>query len=435
MAVSAAPAISALNRRFLLDHPTEGALQLEAMPARSAAEALAGQPAAVMVAVWSHLVADAADSLFVQLSDTAARNLLTSLEPQDAAALLNRLDVEARERSLTLPDPGVAIELRRLLQYPPDTAGRLMNPHIIPFRAETTARAALNRLRAIKSHVLGELLLVDDDGRLTGQVGIQDLALADPRQKLHSIARPLAATVPDTAPREEVVEKLEQFKLADLPVVDVSGRLVGIINQSALVTALAEEASLDMQTMVGVSKDERALSGAMFSVGKRLPWLQLNLLTAFVVASVVGLFESTIALYTALAVLMPVVAGVAGNTGQQALAVTMRGLALREIGPRHWPRVLFKEMSVALLNGLALAATTAVAVYLWRGSPGLALVIGIAMVLSLTAAGLAGALFPITLTRLGQDPAQASSILLTTVTDLVGFSSFLGTATLLSMLL
>lgn len=132
---------------------------------------------------------------------------------------------------------------------------------------------------------------------------------------------------------------------------------------------------------------------------------------------------------------MPVVAGEAGNAGQQALAVTMRGLALREIGVRHWPRVAFKEINVALLNGAAISVTTGIGVYLWSGSFGLALVIMIAMVASLAAAGFAGALIPITLTRFGQDPAQASSILLTTVTDVTGFLTFLGTATLLSMLL
>ncbi|MBI3897686.1 MAG: magnesium transporter [Gammaproteobacteria bacterium] len=435
MSTSAVSAIVALNRRFLLGHPTEAAKHLEAMPTRAAAEVLTAQPATVTVSIWPHLVADVADALFAQLPDATARHLLTGLEPTAATALLNRQDVDKRAHYLAILDTRVATELRSMLQYPIDTAGRLMNPHILPFRGDMTAREALNRLRALKSHARGELLLIDDDGLLSGRVEIHDVALADPRQKLQSIAKPVLAAVTDTAPREEVVEKLEQYKLAGLPVVDFAGRLIGMIHQSALVTALQEEASLDIQTMVGVSKDERALSGVTFSVGKRLPWLHINLLTAFIAASVVGLFEDTIAKFTALAVLMPVVAGQAGNTGAQALAVTMRGLALREIGVRHWPKVVFKEINVALLNGLAIAVTTSAAVYLWSRSYGLALVMGIAMVLSLSTAGLTGALIPIILTRLGQDPAQASSILLTTVTDVVGFSSFLGIATLLSMLL
>jgi magnesium transporter len=170
-------------------------------------------------------------------------------------------------------------------------------------------------------------------------------------------------------------------------------------------------------------------------VRKRLPWLQINLLTAFLAAAVVGLFEDTIARITALAVLLPVVAGQSGNAGAQALAVTMRGLFLREISLRHWPRMVWKEASVGLVNGVAIAATTALGVWVWSRSIGLVAVISIAMVIAMVIAGMAGALVPIALRRFGQDPAQSSSIVLTTVTDIAGFLSFLGIATLLSGML
>jgi magnesium transporter len=187
--------------------------------------------------------------------------------------------------------------------------------------------------------------------------------------------------------------------------------------------------------MVGVSKDERALSKVSFAVRKRLPWLQINLLTAFLAASVVGLFEETIARVTALAVLLPVVAGQSGNTGAQALAVTLRGLALREVTERHWPKLVVKEFFAGLLNGLAVAAVTMLSVYAWSGSLGLCIVIGLAMVMAMSIAGVAGAAVPVVLSALGQDPAQSSSIVLTTVTDVFGFFSFLGLATLFSSML
>jgi len=250
-------------------------------------------------------------------------------------------------------------------------------------------------------------------------------------ERLQRIARPVVTAVLDAAPKEEIVEKFEQHRVPALPVVNVSGRLVGVIHQSALVDALQEEASLDIQTMVGVSKDERALSHTWFAVVKRLPWLQINLATAFLAASVVGLFEDTIARFTALAVLLPVVAGQSGNAGAQALAVTMRGLALREISVRHLPRVVWKEVNVGIFNGLAVAAVCALGVWLWSGSAGLVAVISISMVVSMVAAGFSGAAIPIVLNRLGFDPAQSSSIVLTTVTDVVGFFSFLGVATVL----
>ena len=212
-------------------------------------------------------------------------------------------------------------------------------------------------------------------------------------------------------------------------------RLLGVIRHAELIKVLQEETANDIQTMVGVSPDERALSSAWFSVRKRLPWMEINLLTAFLAAAVVGLFENTIAQFTALAVLLPVVAGQSGNAGAQAQAVTMRGLALREITIRNWFRVMFKEINVGLMNGIAIALTTALGVYIWSRSFGLSLVISIAMVVSMIAAGIAGSLIPIMLTRFGQDPAQSSSILLTTVTDVAGFMSFLGIATLLASLL
>ena len=193
--------------------------------------------------------------------------------------------------------------------------------------------------------------------------------------------------------------------------------------------------SANMQTMVGVSKEERALSSSWFAVKKRLPWLQINLLTAFLAAAVVGMFEDTIAKYTALAILLPIAAGQSGNTGAQALAVTMRGLTLREITVRHWLRVTLKEISAGMINGVVTAITCGLGVFVWSRSTGLALIIALAMITSMTIAAAAGALVPIILKKVGQDPALSSSIILTTVTDIAGFMSFLGIATALSGML
>lgn len=428
-------AIDALNRRFLTDYPREAARHLEELSTTKAAEILAHQPVHVVVPVWQHLAQDTEERLLAALPDKQRIPLLGELDPSPCAALLNRLDTDTRTRYLAALNPEIAKELIEMMAYPPDTAGYLMDPRVIAFRADMSAREALTRLRRSKSRGLREIYVTDAEGRLSGRVEVQDLALAEPGQTLADISRRIIAAVQNLTPREEVVENLEQHKLLVLPVVDVSGRLVGVIHQAGVLAALQQESSLDIQTMVGVSKDERALSRVNFAVIKRLPWLQINLLTAFLAAAVVGLFENTIAQFTALAVLMPVVAGQSGNAGAQALAVTMRGLALREISVRHWLRVVFKEINVGLLNGLAIAVTTGVAVYFWSGSYGLSLVIGISMVLSMIAAGFSGAIIPIVLTRMGQDPAQSSSIVLTTVTDVVGFFSFLGIATLLAQML
>ena len=310
-----------------------------------------------------------------------------------------------------------------------------MDPWVAAFRGETRAGHTLTRLRRQRGRRIHDVFVVDAEGRLTGAVSLQELALAPSDTPLGSLGRGPAPRVPATAGREEIVETMGAGALASLAVVDFDQRLLGVLRHATLVAATESEATADIQSMVGASREERALSPVGFAVRKRLPWLQINLSTAFLAAGVVGLFEATIQQVTALAILLPVVAGQSGNSGAQALAVTMRALVLREIRPRSWPRVLLKELSVGAVNGLAVAVVCAGAVYLWSGSAGLSLVIGSAMVVSMMVAGLAGAAIPTLLSAFGQDPAQSSSIILTTVTDVAGFFTFLGLARIFSTML
>jgi magnesium transporter len=430
-----AHAIAALSHRYLLDYPREAARQIERVPPEDAAALLEPLNSHVVLPVWQSLTSDVAASTLRAVAPDTARQWLREAEPALAAAALAQLDDAERTRLLALVEPAVAKELQELLSYPDDAAGRLMDPHVTPLRQDASVGEALERLKRIRRQGLRELFVVDAAGRLCGRVEMQDLATTAPDVPLRDITRTLIAAVQALDPRAEFVSVLQQQPITELPVIDVDGRFVGVIRHAAMVAAIEQETSVDIQTMVGASRDERALSSPGFAVVKRIPWLQINLLTAFLAAAVVGLFESTIAKFTALAVLMPVVAGQSGNAGAQALAVTMRGLVLREISIRHWPRVVGKEAVVGLVNGVAVAATTALGVYIWSRSVGLVLVCAIAMVISMLAAGLAGALTPVLLRRFGQDPATSSSIILTTVTDVVGFFSFLGTATLLSGML
>jgi magnesium transporter len=310
-----------------------------------------------------------------------------------------------------------------------------MDPRITAFTPETTVEDALRKMRTFKEKELGAIYLTDASGRLVGTVPLGEIATAAPETKLKDLIRGDPVGVRATATREEIVNTLAEQRVATLPVVDLDHRLVGVIRYRALAAAAEAEATMSMQTMAGVSKEERALSRVSFAVRQRLPWLEINLATAFLAAFTVGLFEGTIARFTALAVLMPIVAGQSGNTGMQALAVTMRGIALREVSLRHWPRLVAKEAGVGITNGLAIAGTTMVGVFLWSQSPGLTLVIGLAMVMAMVMAGLSGAAIPLVMKALGFDPAQSSSIVLTTFTDVGGFLSFLGLATLFSSFL
>lgn len=423
-------ALDTVNRRFVLDHPAQAAEIIDGFSRQAAIELLTEHGADVVAAVWRDLAPARIDEIVPELPDKLLKEVLRSLDPSVCAASLLRISESSRERCLSLMSKRVAAEVRRLMTYPPGSAGRVMDTRMLTFRPEQMAGTTLEQLRQLKPRGVRHLFVVGAGQQLLSTVDIQDLAIAEPDELLQDIARPIGATVSPLDDRETVAERLKDFQLDVLPVVDIHGRLIGVIRHAALLKTLQEEASVDIQMMVGAGREERALSSPSLAVRKRLPWLQINLVTAFLAAAVVGLFESTIAQFTALAVLLPVVAGQSGNAGAQALAVTMRGLALREISTRHWLRVLFKEVNAGLANGVAIALTTGAGVLVWSGSLGLALVIGSAMVVSMVAAGFAGSIIPIALTRLGQDPAQSSSIILTTVTDIVGFLSFLGIATL-----
>jgi magnesium transporter len=428
--------VDKLNRRYLREHPGSAARQLESMPGDDALDEIAGQPTAVLVGVWPNLGADRGAALLSRMSATQARDLLTGLLPTEAVRFLGAMEDEERTRLLDLLEPDLRTQLRELMTYPDDTAGRLMDTRVPTFRPEMRVTGALDALRASpRGRAPRTLVVVDAENRLRGQIPIQELAMARPDTLLRDLAQPVTAAVNAMDPRDEVVETVEKHRLTDLPVIDLDGRLIGLIEHGMLVQALQAEAAADIGAMVGVSPQERALSKPWFAVRKRLPWLQINLVTAFLAAAVVGVFEDTIAKFTALAVLLPVVAGQSGNAGQQALAVTMRGLVLREVTARQWLAVTSKEVGVGLLNGLAVAVTCGLGVWVWSQSIGLVLVICASMVLAMVAAGFAGAVVPMALTRMGQDPAQSSSIILTTVTDIAGFFSFLGIATLLSGLL
>ena len=299
----------------------------------------------------------------------------------------------------------------------------------------TTVGKAIETIRSFgKAKPLYYVYVTDSQDCLEGVLGMRDLILADPHQPIENVMREVIY-VPVEMDREEVVKQAEKTHYLTIPVVDSRRRLLGIIRSEDLIEAVEEEASEDMQKMVGAGGDEEVLSPFLFSVKKRLPWLTVNLATAFLAASVVGLFENTIARLTILAVFLPVVAGQGGNTGAQTLAVVIRGLALGQVEKSLAWRVISKEALLGLLNGMVVGGVTALAAYFWNGNPYFGLVIGLAMVLTMMIACVAGAGIPILMRALGWDPAQSSSIILTTVTDVLGFFSFLGLATLFQRLL
>ena len=425
---------TALKNEYVMLHPAQSASVIETLPLEEQIDELTGLNTPALVNLLDYLSPRQAGDIFAQLDAEHKAEVLNLTSPRLAVVLLAPLDEEARTGVMAGLSKTLRHDLQRQLSFPENSAGRLMDGVFVTYRASMTVAQALLELRSSKTQRARSVFVTDEENRLVGRVDMQDMALENEDTPLKRIMHPAEAVLSASDQREQIVEMLERYRLDALPVTDVDGKLMGVVRYGSLFRAIQAVAIAGMQKMVG-NAEERALSSAGFAVKKRLPWLHINLLTAFLAAAVVGLFEDIISQFTALAILLPVVAGQSGNAGAQALAVTMRGLALREIGLREWKKVLNKEVMVGLVDGAALAVTCGAGVYLWSQSFGLALVIGVAMILSMLAAGISGAVVPILLTRAGQDPATASSIILTTVTDVAGFFSFLGTATLLAFML
>lgn len=427
--------IGQLLNDFILRDPARAAEAVRRLDVTETIDVLCDQEPAAAAEVVRRLDAEESATLLARAPERLVRGVLGALEAAHAARIVAQYAQDQRSRSMALVEPAHAREIERILDYPPDTAGRLMDPRASSFREGTTIAEALPAIPNARDRRIADVMITDHDGMLVGSVPLQSIAGADPQTCLGALMQHHPPAVQAMAPGEEVVALLERERLATLPVLDLDGRLLGVLRHEALVQTAQQDVAGDLQKMVGSTQHERALWKPWRAVWARLPWLHVNLLTAFLAAAVVGLFDETISRFTALAVLLPIVAGQSGNTGAQALAVTTRGLALREIGVSHWLRIVRKELAVGLLAGGAIAAVTAGGVYAWSGQPGLTLVIGVAMLVSMVLAAGSGALVPIGLTALGRDPATASSIILTTITDIVGFGTFLGLATALSSLL
>lgn len=419
-----------LANKYIQLFPEEVTTIFNTLTTEEVLDYLNAQLVEVTEEILLNLAPDVVSNVIELLDDNRFTAVFEEIDIYNAAKLLSRTTPAIIDQKLKLLSEAKAKSIREILTYPPEAAGYLMDTRIITFNPSSTVDQVLEKLRKIGDRKVLSVHVTDSLGKLLGRVFIQNIAISSPHTTLEEILEP-CESIQMMAPAEEAVKLFEEGKIINLPVVDLDNHLLGIIRSETLIAATQKDASEDVLAMFGAGREERALSTPWFAVKKRLPWLQINLATAFLAASIVGVFEDTIAQVTVLAVFLPVVAGQSGNTGSQALAVTMRGLALREIQTDQWWKVARKEVAVGFINGIAVALTTSLIAYFWASSFGIALVIGTSMVLSMVIAGFSGAVVPIVLKAFGQDPAQSSSIVLTTVTDIMGFLSFLGLATVL----
>lgn len=369
--------------------------------------------------------------LLTGLDERKGAELLQELADDDAADLLGELEPRDRDRMLAALPSEEAGEIRELLQYGEETAGGLMTTSLVSVPAGATAAEAIAEIRKQGREVedFYTVFVVDERDRLHGTIPLDDLILADPADAIASLVEPAVATVLPGTDQEDVGQLMGRYNLVNIPVIDRDGSLLGRITFDDVIDVIEAETTEDILRLAGVSDEEELKGGWFESVRSRLPWLVLNLATAAIAASVILAFESTIEEVAFLAFLMPVIAALGGNTGTQALAVTIRRIAVGGVINAGQFRVVGKEVLVGLLNGFVLGVLFAVFAYVWMdGDPRLGLVVLLAMWANIIVAGFAGAMIPTVLHRLGVDPAVASSVFVHTLTDLVGFVMVLNLA-------
>ena len=405
---------------------------LEMMSEDEAIRVLKSLPVHLIIRAIKHLQVSYAASLLTDAEPELFRSIVSSLEPQFAATIFMHLPEDVRERLLQYIPEKLKLQVREVLTYPEDSIGRIMSTDFLSFHKDIQVGKAIKKIRSLtkKRFPLSYAYVIDDEEHLVGVMNMRDLMLASTEESLENVMRKDVFSLHCFVDREEAANELSKRRYFAAPVVDSQNHILGIIKAEQLLQGIQEEVTEDLQRMFGAGGDERTFSSISFSLRKRLPWLHVNLSTAFLAAAVVALFEGIIAKLTILAVFLPVVAGQGGNAGAQSLAVVMRGLVMREIPKNKVHQLILKEGGIGAINGIIIGAVTAIVAWIWHGNPYLGLVIGLGMLANLTIAGLSGSSIPIMMKAIGLDPAQCSSIILTTVTDVMGFFAFLGFAVL-----
>lgn len=357
-------------------------------------------------------------------------DLFSYISNDDIADILEILPMETRKDLLNIMEELESNKVEELLAYPHGSAGGIMTTECIALSGELTVKEALQKVKATghKTEVIETIFILGETKELIGTVDLRNILIAEEAEKLKNIMRKLIVSVYIDTDQEEVAKLVSKYDLKAIPVVSRNRELLGIITVDHIIDVIVEEHMEDIMRLGGVSEEESTNSTLKTSVKKRLPWLLINLITAFLAAFTIGLFEDVIMQVAVLAVVMPIVAGMGGNAGTQTLSVVIRGISLGEVDLKKDWKLVIKEIFLGIINGAITGVITAIILYMVYGNPYLGLIVFVAMVGNLVIAGFFGFLIPLVLKVVGADPALASTIFLTTATDVLGFFVFLGLA-------
>ena len=367
------------------------------------------------------------EEIFLLLSTDSIAALLKKLESDNALKILENLNKSQKETVLNKLPPKDRFLLEESLSYPEDTAARIMQREFTAIPSNWSVGQTIDYLRENKDlpEEFLEIFIVDTDFKPVGTVPSSKVLRAPREKKMNSIMREMQVLVPVNMDQEEVGHTFENYNLTSAGVVDKNNKLVGMITSDDILTVVKEEAEEDVLRLAGVG-DEEITDSVLKKTKRRFNWLLLNLFTALLATWVISKFGATIEQMVALAFLMPIVASMGGNAGMQTLAVTIRAIATKQISSGNFNQIVGKEFIIGILNGIIFAIITGLIVLLWFKDINLTILIAISMILNMMVAGLFGILVPVSLKKLKIDPAIASSVFVTTITDVIGFLSFLG---------
>jgi magnesium transporter len=418
---------------------------LQNMPAYDAALILESSPAKTRDIVWQLIDADLHGEILEELNEEVRKGILKSMRPEKVAAAAESMDIDdAAEVLRTLPDSDYQEVLNSMdsqdrarveaaLSYDEESAGGIMNTDTITLRPDVTVDVVLRylRLKGTLPEATDSFYVVDQNDLFIGAVSISALVTAQPETNISDLIDKDIQAVPADMPVTEVAQLFERYDWLSAPIIDQNGHLLGRITIDDVVDIIREDAEHSMMSMAGLGDEADTFAPVIKSARQRSIWLGVNLLTALLAVAVTSMFDGILSQLTVLAILNSLVPSMGGVAGNQTLTLVIRGLALGHIGDSNAKNLLIKELAVGLLNGLIWALLIATMVALWKQDITLGIVIAVAMLMNLTAAGIAGVAIPLLLKKLNIDPALAGGVLLTTVTDVVGIFAFLGTATLM----
>ncbi len=421
----------ALTTRLATMHPADRADIVEELSPEDSLAMLRSLTVEEAAEVIEYLEDEETTAIAEQMPIAELAAILDEMAPDDAADLLGDLEPARAQAVLAEMDEGDAV--RSLMAFPDDTAGGLMIPIAFHLRESMTVSETLQVLRATSPdpELIYYLFVEDMGGRLVGVASLRRLVVAAPDTLVGDIMDGEVRSVHALTDQEACGRLIQRYGLLALPVVDDAQRLLGVITADDLVEVVAEEAEEDTLLLGGLSGESEAFDSTRAAIRKRLPWLYVNTLTAFLAASVVNLFQGTIEQFAVLATFQGIVAGQGGNAGTQTLTLIVRGLATQNLGLRDAWDLMRREALLGVIQGAAIGLGVALIALLWKGDPTLSLILWLALTGNMLMANVAGVLIPLLLERVGVDPAVASGVFVTTVTDICGFFLFLGLATLL----